>query len=420
MLKILAPVGALLISVTILLAGNGLQTTLLPLRAGLEVFSPFAIGLMGSSYFLGFVAGCLLTSHLVRRVGHIRTFAAVVAGASAVPLLHLLVVDPLAWPALRAITGFCMAALFLVIESWLNERADNHTRGTVFTVYTTLNFGAITAGQLLITLYDPAKFPLFAIASVLVSLAAIPVALTTSAAPAPLSEVRLRPLRLLELSPVGVAGCLTIGLAGGAFWALGPIFAVDVGLEVRQVAIFMSVTVVGGALSQWPFGRLSDRLDRRVVIVAVALLSAATGAALFLATGRWPSAILPLAFAFGAFSFPLYALSVAHVNDLIGDQSFVEVAGGLLLVNGLASVAGPMIAVAAMNLQGAGGLFLYTACVHTGMAVFALVRMRMHPLPAETHGADFVPVARNVTASPLALDPRAEEVPVEEIFSIER
>lgn len=414
MLKVLAPVGALLTSVTILLAGNGLQTTLLPLRAGLEVFSPFAISLMGSSYFLGFVAGCLFTSHLVRRVGHIRTFAAVVAAASAVPLLHLLLVDVLAWPVLRAITGFCMAALFLVIESWLNERAANHTRGTVFAAYTTLNFGAITAGQLLITLYDPAQFSLFAIASVLVSLAAIPVALTTSAAPAPLSEVRLRPLRLLELSPVGVAGCLVIGLAGGSFWSLGPVFAVAVGLEVREVAIFMSVTVVGGALSQWPFGRLSDRLDRRVVIAAVALLSAATGVALFLATGGWPPAILPLAFAFGAFSFPLYALSVAHVNDVIGDESFVEVAGGLLLVNGLAAVVGPLVAVTVMNLQGAGGLFLFTACVHAGLVLFTLVRMRVHSLPAETHGADFVPVARNVTASPLALDPRAGKAAAED------
>lgn len=409
MLRLLAPVGALLLSATILLAGNGLQTTLLPIRAGMEVFSSLSIGVMGSSYFLGFVAGCLLTSRLVRRVGHIRVFTAMVAGASAMPLLHVLVVEPAAWWVLRAGTGFCIAALFLVIESWLNERADNRSRGTIFSVYTTLNFGAITAGQLLIILYDPALFPLFAIASVLVSVAAIPVALTTSAAPAPLSEVRLRPLRLLRISPVGVAGCAAIGLAGGAFWALGPAFAVGIGLGTAEIAIFMSVTVIGGALSQWPFGRLSDRLDRRVVIIAVSLLSAATGLALFLATRHWTPAILPLAFAFGAFSFPLYALSVAHVNDLISGESFVEVSGGLLLVNGLASVVGPLLAASAMGLRGPEWLFLFTALIYLLLAGFAFLRMRLRPLPAETHNADFVAVAESVTASPLALDPRAEE-----------
>lgn len=408
-MRLLAPVAALLFSVTLLLAGNGLQTTLLPVRAEMEVFPAFSIGVMGSAYFLGFVAGCLLTSRLVSQVGHIRVFAAMVAGASAMPLIHVLVVEPWAWWVLRAVTGFCIAALFLVIESWLNERADNRSRGTIFSVYTTLNYGAMTAGQLLITLYDPALFPLFAIASVLVSLAAIPVALTRSAAPASLSEVRMRPLHLLRLSPVGVAGCAAIGLSNGAFWSLGPAYAVGIGLNTTEIALFMSVTVIGGALSQWPFGRLSDRLDRRVVIIAVALLSTASGLGLYLATDYLAVAIAPLAFAFGAFSFPLYALSVAHVNDLISSESFVEVSGGLLLVNGIAAVIGPLLAAGAMGYAGPAALFLFMAVVYLLLAAFAFLRMRIRPLPAETHGAEFVVVAETVASTTVALDPRAEE-----------
>ncbi len=413
-MRMLAPVAALLLSATILLAGNGLQTTLLPVRAEMEIFPAFSIGLMGSAYFLGFVAGCLLTSNLVRRVGHIRVFTAMVAGASAMPLVHILVIDPVAWWVLRAVTGFCIAALFLVIESWLNERADNHTRGAIFSIYTTLNYAAITVGQLMIMFYDPRLFPLFAIASVLVSVAAIPVALTTSAAPAPLSNVRMRPLHLLRISPVGVVGCAAIGMCNGAFWSLGPAYAVGIGFNTTQIALFMSVTVIGGALSQWPFGRLSDRLDRRMVIIGVGVLSAMSGLGLFLVTGRWPAAIAPLAFAFGAFSFPVYALSVAHVNDLITNESFVEVSSGLLLVNGLAAVIGPLLAATAMGYAGPAALFLFIAIIYLVLSAFAFLRMRIRPLPAETHGAEFVVVAETVATNPVALDPRADDASSDE------
>jgi len=407
--SILAPVAALLVGATLLLAGNGLQTTLLPIRAQFEVFSDLSIGVMGSAYFLGFVGGCLFTNRLVSRVGHIRVFAAMVAGASSVPLIHVLVVDTLIWWVLRATTGFCMAALFLVIESWLNEKAENRTRGSIFSVYTTLNYTAITVGQLLITLHDPALFPLFAIASVLVSLAAIPVALTGATAPAPLSEVRLRPLYLVRLSPVGVAGCAAIGMCNGAFWSLGPAFAAGIGLSTTEIAIFMSVTVIGGALSQWPFGRLSDRVDRRIIIITGSLLAASAGLGIYLATDWMPAAIAPLAFAFGAFSFPIYALSVAHVNDFITNESFVEVTSGLLLMNGIAAVIGPLIAASAMAYEGPGALYLFTSSVYLLLAGFAFLRMRVRAAPADAQKADFVVLSESVATSTAGLDPRAED-----------
>ncbi|WEX07778.1 MFS transporter [Chelativorans sp. AA-79] len=408
MLGILAQLGALLLSATVLLAGNGLQTTLLPLRAGIEAFPPFSIGVMGSSYFVGFVGGCLTTAHLVRHVGHIRVFTAMVAAASVVPLIHVLTVEQWVWWVLRAITGFCIAALFLVIESWLNEKAENRTRGTIFSIYTTLTFVAIIGGQVLIPFYDPALFPLFALTSIIISVAAIPIALTSSAQPPLPAEVRLRPIRLVKLSPVGALGCLVVGLSNGAFWALGPVFAADVGLGTTRIAVFIGVTVLGGALSQWPLGRLSDRLDRRVVTTIISILAAVTGIGLFLASRFWNPGILPLAFAFGVFSFPVYALSVAHVNDLITSESFVEVSGGLLLVNGLGSVFGPLAGALAMAMMGPGGLFLYVALVFLLLAAFALMRMRSTPRPAESHSADFVTVADTAVAAPV-FDPRTED-----------
>jgi MFS family permease len=333
------------------------------------------------------------------------------AVASVMPLLHALWVTPPLWWALRAVTGFCLAGAYLIIESWLNERATNETRGTIFSVYTALNFGVITLGQMLMLLADPAAFPLFSLVSVLLSLAAVPVALTRATAPAPLQTVRLRPMRLIRASPVGVAACATVGLANGAFWSLGPSFALAAGLDVAHVALFMSVTVIGGALSQWPFGRMSDRMDRRRVMVLVSIASAVSGVALFIAARHWSEALLPAAFLFGAFAFPLYGLGVAHVNDHIDDAAFVETASGLLLVQGIMSVIGPLLASGFSGAIGTGGLFLFTALVHVAMAAYAVWRMRVREAPPEALKAPFTPVTENMPP-PATLDPRAPDEPL--------
>lgn len=205
MLSIIAPVGALLLAVAFLLMGNGLQSTLLPVRAQIESFSTLSIGIMGSAYYVGFALGCLYCPHVVRAVGHIRAFTAMVAVASTVALLHILFLAPAVWWPLRGLTGFCFAGLYLVIESWLNDRATNQTRGTIIGIYTFVNLTVITVGQFMITLYDPAGFALFALASILVSLAAVPLALTRSSAPTPVAVVRLRPKHLVASSGLPTA-----------------------------------------------------------------------------------------------------------------------------------------------------------------------------------------------------------------------
>lgn len=410
---IIAQLGALLLGATILLMGNGLQTTLLPLRAEAEGFSALSIGIMGSSYFVGFVAGCLTISRMVRSVGHIRVFTAMAAIASVVPLLHVLTLAEPAWWLLRAGTGYCIASLFLVIESWLNQRADNTVRGTVFSLYTSLTFIAIIAGQVLLAFYLPTSFAPFAIASIIVSLAAVPVALNSIIAPAPSPPGRLNPLSLMKLSPAGTAGCFAAGLVTGAFWSLAPVSASRAGLDTGGVALFVGVAVLGGALSQWPIGRLSDRLDRRLVIMLSAALAALAGFALFWASRHWSAGVLPLAFVFGAFIFPIYAVSVAHVNDLITAESFIEVSGGLLFLNGAGAMIGPLAGAAAMRMVGPGGLFAAMAAAYGLLGLFVLLRITSVARPVQMHSADYVTAADTGITGPVGYDPRREDVPDE-------
>jgi len=406
MITALAPVASLMLGVAILLAGNGLQGTLLPLRARLEDFGIVDIGVLGSAYFVGFVLGCVAGPYLVRRAGHIRTFAALSAVASTVVLAHPLALSPVAWWFMRGITGFCFAGLYVVIESWLNERSSNTNRGFIMAVYTIINLTVITLGQMMITLYDPSEFALFSIASILVSLAAVPVAMTAAPGPSPLESVRLRPLHLLRLSPVGFVGCFAVGATNGTFWSLGPLFAADIGFDTTGIAVFMSATVLGGALLQWPLGRLSDRMDRRKVIATSCLLAGGAGVALAFWAARDLAVVLPIAAAFGAFTFPIYGLCASHANDFAGRGAYVEMASGLLLVNGAGSVFGPLVASAVMTGMGPAGLFVVTATVHVAMAGFTLFRLGVRRAVPDDLKPGFVAMPRGSSGA-LDREPRA-------------
>jgi MFS family permease len=410
MLRTLSPVLALLLSVALLLMGNGLQGTLLPIRATIEAFSTVEIGILGSSYFLGFAAGCILGPRLVRRAGHIRAFTGLVAVASTTALAHVLIIDPVAWWPLRAITGFCFAALYMIIESWLNEASTNETRGLVFSVYTIINLTVLTIGQMMLTLYDPATFPLFCLASILVSLAAVPVAMTTATQPAPVSEVRVRIVRLFKRSPVGFAGSLAVGLGNGSFWSLAPIFAQQQGMGTDGVALFMSVTVIAGAIGQWPLGRASDRMDRRRVIILACVAGALAGWVMALFGGQLGTWILVASFVYGAFAFPVYSVSVAHTNDFAKPDEYVETASGLLLVYALGAVIGPMIASAIMAYLGPTGLFGFTALVHILLAAFTYYRMSIRDAPEADQRRDFTETLIDVqTVSAIDSAATAEE-----------
>ncbi len=410
MSQTLAPVAALLSSAALLLMGNGLLVVLLPVRADAENFATLDVGVLGAAYFLGFAAGCMAGPRVIHRVGHIRTFAAMVSLASALVLVHAMVLVPVAWWLGRAITGLCFAMLFMVIESWLNERSTNENRGRIFSIYTVINLTVVMVGQMMLTLEDPREFALFAGASILVSLAALPVALTRAEAPAPLETVRLRVVHLCRSSPVGVTGAVAVGLTNGAFWSLAPVFVQENPFadNTDMVAIFMSVAVMVGAIAQWPLGRLSDCTDRRLVVLVVSIGGAAVGLATGPFSEQWAEGLFVFPFLFGMFVFPLYTLCAAHVHDSVKSGEFVEAAGVLLLLSAAGAIVGSVVASGAMHLYGPSALFWYTGAVHAMLAIFTAIRMRVRPPRTEEERepfADSIRVVHTVSQiDPLAIE----------------
>jgi len=414
MTAIITPILALLLSVSLLLMGNGLQNTLLPVRASIESFSAIDIGIMGSAYFLGFAAGCVYGPYVVRRVGHIRTFTAMATIASCAVLVHAFVLNAVVWWLLRVATGICFAVLYMVIESWLNEKATNENRGTVFSIYTIINLTVVTLGQMMLVLDEPSNFMLFSFASILVSLAAVPVALSKSAEPAPIKSVKINFRELFQTSPVGVVGCLAVGLANGAFWALAPVFAKGDSADVATVAIFMSVAVIAGAVGQWPLGRMSDRMDRRRVILLTCAGAMGAGILLALLNPSMDKLLLSTAFAYGLFAFPLYSLCVAHTNDFADESKYVEVACGLLLVYALGAVIGPIVASVFMWFFGPGGLFAFTVLVHASMIGYVFHRLRRRevvPVGEHISFADAMRVGLTVSSVDSISHPETEQKP---------
>ncbi|MGV7222872.1 MAG: MFS transporter [Nitrospinales bacterium] len=340
----LSPLFALLLSSAFLLMGNGLQGILTPIRANIEGFSAMAIGVLGSAYFLGSIIGCLICPHIVKRVGHIRSFAVLAATASATILIQAVMIDLVIWGTLRIVMGFCFAGLYMVIESWLNDKTTNETRGRVLSIYTTINLTVLTLGQLMMTTAIPSGAILFIIVSILLSFSIIPVGLTESMAPQPLLSVKMRIRWLFKVSIMGCTGCFCSGLASGAFWTIGPVFAHESGMSIKSTAIFMSVAVIGGALFQWPLGKVSDTMDRRKVIGFCCIFAGIMGLGLAMIYGHSVPGMWIFIFMFGIFALPLYSLSVAHANDSVDREDFVEVSSGMLLIFGVGAIIGPLMA----------------------------------------------------------------------------
>jgi MFS family permease len=390
MKQALASVAVLLLGTAILLTGQGLQGVLLPVRASLESYSALSIGLFGGAYFLGFTLGCWRGVAMIRRVGHVRAFAAMTAIASAAPLLHGLFVNLASWTVLRGVTGFCFAVLYVVIESWLNERATNRNRGIVFSAYILINMTVLAVGQQLLLLGNPLDLGLFALTAVLISLAAVPVLLAVQDEPKEVEEARIDFRSLFRNSPVGAVGTFAAGLNNGVFWALAAVFITTYSTSTDSAAWFMTAAIIGGAAAQWPLGWWSDRVDRRWVLVAICVAGTLISLATWLLAPRLPlEAVIGLGVAWGAVAFPTYSISVAHANDWASPDHFVQVSASLLLLYGIGAIIGPLLAPLLMEALGASGMFLFNAVVFAGLLVYTLARMRRRDAAAETQHRDF-------------------------------
>lgn len=385
----------LLLSVAILVVGNGLAGTLLGVRAGLEGMRAESIGLLMSGYFFGFVVASRFVPCLIWSVGHIRAFAAMASVASAVAVAYAIFVSPIAWLLLRLLHGACYAGLTVVIESWLNGSTTRRHRGRVLATYNVVLMGSWSVSQPLLQIADPSGFILFCVVSICMSLALVPITLTRSGVPGMSHMSRSSVRRLFEISPLGLAGALTPGLAMSALFGMGPTFAQRLGLDESGISTFMAVTIGGALVFQWPLGWLSDFVDRRLVLIlGGAIGSVAAGIIAVAASALAYETLLVLAFCFGGATIPLYSLAVAHLNDRIEATELVTAASGLVTVYGVGAAIGPFAASVVMGQMGPRGLFGFSGSVLFLFLLFALFRLARTEAVARVAKQAFVATPR--------------------------
>src|SRR5210317_1767656 len=366
---------ALLLGFGILMLGDGLQGTLLAIRADLEGFSATLTGLVMSTFYLGFLLGSLLTPRITIKVGHIRVFAAFAALSSAAILVHALVVSVPVWMAMRLLSGFCFAGLYIVAESWLNDRATNETRGKLLSMYMVVTYIGVGAGQLLLNLANPLDFELFSLTSILISIAVVPLLLSAGSPPAFHDAVRISLRQLFRLTPLGIVSMFAVGLVTATFFALGPVYAQRIGLSIRDISYFMTAAVVGTVLLQGPIGALSDRFDRRTVLTLLTILTSIS-ALLCIPAEQESMLVLFIAIAvFGGLAFPLYSICIAYTNDHLEPTQMIAASGALVMVGGLGAITGPVLLAMIMDAFGHESLFWSIAVIHGLTGLFAIYRM---------------------------------------------
>lgn len=402
------PILSLLRGTAFMLAASGLLSLLLPLRGQEEGFSTVVLGLLGTTWAGGFVAGCFLAPRLVQRAGHVRAFGTFAAVSAIIALLNGLLINDVAWLVLRAATGFTTAGSFMIIESWLNERATNENRGTVFALYMMVTYASIMVGQMVTAYGDVRTDSLFMITGILYCLSLIPTAVSSQASPKPLQSVSLDLKGLYANSPVSLGACLLIGVANGAWGTLGAVYGARAGISTAEIALMMSLVVIAGAAMQFPIGRISDRTDRRYVLAAASTVAALVGIVVFLLTPRAGTVIIALAACYGALAYTLYPLAVAHANDHANAEDFPKVSSGLLLLYGFGTMIGPILGSALMSYLRPESLFIATAVAHLSLAAYTVLRIsRRAPVPVENREAfQTMPADRAATPEASRLDPR--------------
>jgi len=401
---------ALFLGSALLLFAGGLQGLLLSVRGADEHFSLLALGLIGTGWSVGFIAGSVTVPLLVQRVGHIRAFSIMAAIGTITILCNLLLINDIAWIVMRAFSGFCFAGAAMIVESWLNEVAENKSRGTIFSIYTTINMTASTLGQLAMSVTGVTSHIPFIVGAIAFICAILPPALTSTPQPKPLASAKLDVVLLYKTSPLAVIAAFAVGMANGTFGTLAPVYGHDQGLDASGIAYLFAVTAVLGALAQVPAGRVSDRMDRRVVIVVLSAVAAAIGFLTLLINpqGGW---ILYVLFGLYGFSaYPIYAIAVAHANDFAKKGEFGRVAGGMLLTLGSGLAIGPALAAVVMNLYQPVGLFIITATFHGALAVTAFLRMKVRPVRIDGRiRFRAMNPERGISPGTVALDPRSDE-----------
>jgi MFS family permease len=408
MIKVLTTSWPLLMGVMLLMVGNGIQGTLLGIRGNLEGFSTYQLSYVMAAYFLGFLFGSWAAPRMIRRVGHVRVFAALGSLISAILVIYPVFPDWLAWTGLRVLAGFCFSGIYITAESWINNTASNETRGQALSAYMIVQMLGIIASQVLLNVPDPSGFALFIIPSVLVSLAFMPILLAPTPAPAFDSTRRLPFRELFRISPLGCAGMLLTGGVFSAMFGMASVWGAQEGLDVREISLFVGALYVGGLVLQYPVGMASDRMDRRMLIMGLSAIAAVVMLVATFFVLPFP-ALIGVAFLLGGITNPVYALLIAYTNDFLPREEMAAASAGLIFLNGFGAIFGPLVTGWMMETVGPRGFFLFIGLLFIVLAAYALWRMTRRAAPSVT-GA-FRGVTPN--ASPLAVGAVLDEASAE-------
>lgn len=406
MFEAILSVRSLLLAIFILMAGSGFLATLISLRLEAAGAAPAQIGVVATAYFGGLTLGALKGARVIQRVGHIRAFAAFVSVFSASTLTYAVYENVLLWTVLRFVDGLCMAGVFVCIESWLNERSDGRTRGSILAFYMIFLYAGQAIGQFLLILSDEKPSMPFMASSILLSIAVVPIVLTRIASPALTETAPLGLRRLYEASPLGIVGAVITGLMLGAFYGLGAVYVRQLGLNSASTALFMSIVILGGIALQWPLGLMSDLFDRRRIITGAFAGALAVSIAVAFSSGG--VSLFILGALFGGLTFALYPLCVAHTNDRLGADERVQASGGLVLAYSAGAAAGPLASASVITVLGQPGLFLFIAFCAAGALAFSIWR-EYATLPVPGDLQQHYQVLPRTTPVSAALDPLAVE-----------
>ncbi len=391
MIQVLQSAWALLFGMGLLQVGNGMQGTLLGIRGQIESFSTLEMSIVISAYFVGFLGGSRMAPELIRRVGHVRVFAALASMISAILILYPVFPDPWVWTFARVLIGFCFSAVYVTSESWLNNAATNETRGQALSAYMIVQTVGIVVAQGMLVLADPSGYVLFVIPSILVSFAITPILLSVSPTPAFERTKPMSVLQLYRVSPLGFMGMFLLGGVFAAQFGMAAVYGTQAGLSVVQISTFVSAIFIGAIVTQYPIGWFSDRVDRRRLVIVVAALGGigTTIGALF---GDSFPVLLAAGFVMGGTSNPLYSLLIAHTNDFLEQEDMAGASGGMVFVNGLGAIAGPLITGWAMETFGPPGFFWFVTLLLAALVLYGLYRMTQRPAVASQETGAYVPI----------------------------
>jgi MFS family permease len=379
----------LLASAALLMFGNGLQGTLIAWRATSDGFPPWLIGLITAAYYLGFAAGCFHLTHILNAIGYIRAFSAMAAIATASIVLAGLAVDPWLWLVLRLISGYSLAVLFAVIESWLNAKVENSVRARTLSVYRYIDLISNTSAQYFLPWFGGESYILFGISAIALSLSITPISLADRSSPAPPDRIRFDLRYLWVTSPLAAIGCVAVGMTNTVYRSLGPVYCLGLGFSAEVTAWFLAASIISGVVLQYPFGHYSDRKDRRSVIMVATAGGLLASLLLFLFAGT--SVFLNIAgvFLLGAFSMPLYSMCSAHANDRAGPGEFAVISAALLFFWAAGAVAGPWIAATVMGWFGPKSMFAVTALTQAAFLTYTVTRKLQRPARSREKAANY-------------------------------